>query len=153
MALFKMPDVGGLQESMTMILGEKAEIEKSDALRVDSASFVAEYTNDSGEVVAYCLCDLPLAAGLGAALSMIPPAAAEDMVSEGSLTAIASDNLYEVMNILSALYMNDSTHHLRLDKVVAANDAEIALAGSTQEVSYGVDTGKYGNGKLRFISL
>lgn len=152
MPAYKLPNPNELNESLEMILGEAAAITPCDTLSANSASHAAEFINRQNEVVAYCLCDLPLAAGLGAALSMVPPAAAEDMVGEGKLTEMAAANLYEVMNIFSALYMDDSTAHLKLTTVTAANDASMGLEGTTQEVSFELDTGRYGKGKLRFVS-
>lgn len=152
MSAYKLPQPAELNESLEMILGEAAKISESDALGANSASHAAEFRNRQDEVVAYCLCDMNLAAGLGAALSMVPPGAAEDMIEEGVLTEMAAANLYEVMNIFSALYMDDSTAHLKLTAVNAANDADISLEGETQEVTFHLDTGKYGQGKVRFIS-
>ncbi|MGB0865237.1 MAG: hypothetical protein ACPGSC_01935 [Granulosicoccaceae bacterium] len=152
MSAYKLPQPAELNESLEMILGGPAKITPCDALSTNSASHAAEFRNRQDEVVAYCLCDLPIAAGLGAALSMVPPGAAEDMIEEGVLTEMASANLYEVMNIFSALYMDDSTAHLKLTTVEAANDAGVSLEGETQEVTFNLDTGKYGQGKVRFIS-
>ncbi len=152
MSAYKLPSPTELNESLEMILGESAKIAEGAALATNSASHAAEFVNRQDEVVAYCLCDLPLAAGLGAALSMVPPGAAEDMVSDGSLTEMATANLYEVMNIFSALYMDDSTGHLKLTVVNAANDTTMTLEGDTQEVTFDLDTGRYGKGKVRFIS-
>ena len=152
MSAYKLPNPGELNESLEMILGESAKIAECDALGANSASHAAEFKNRQDEVVAYCLCDLPIAAGLGAALSMVPPGAAEDMVEEGTLTEMAAANLYEVMNIFSALYMDDSTAHLKLTAVAAANDTDVSLEGETHEITYNLDAGRYGQGKVRFIS-
>lgn len=135
-----------------MILGGPAKITEGDALSANNASHIAEFKNTQDEIVAYCLSDLPLSAGLGAALSMVPPGAAEDMIDEGELSEMAAANLYEVMNIFSALYMDDSTSHLKLTSVDAANDAEISLEGDTHEITFDLDIGRYGKGKVRFIS-
>jgi len=152
MSAYKLPNTNELNQSLEMILGAQAKITECDALGANGASHAAEFTNRQDEVVAYCLCDLPLAAGLGAALSMVPPAAAEDMVEEGALSEMATANLHEVMNIFSALYMDDSTAHLKLSSVAAANDTGVSLEGETHEITFDLDTGKYGKGKVRFIS-
>lgn len=152
MSAYKLPNPSELNQSLEMILGEPAKIAECDALGANSASHAAEFRNRQDEVVAYCLCDLPLAAGLGAALSMVPPGAAEDMIEEGALTEMATANLYEVMNIFSALYMDDSTSHLKLCSVDAANDTDVSLEGETHEITFNLDTGRYGKGKVRFIS-
>ncbi len=152
MSAYKLPNVSELNESLEMILGDPAQITECEVLNHSGASHAAEFRNRKDEIVAYCLCDLPLAAGLGAALSMVPPGAAEDMVGEGELTEMATANLYEVMNIFSQLYMDDSTAHLKLTTVSAANDADVTLEGETHEITYDLDTGRYGKGKVRFIS-
>lgn len=114
-------------------------------------TFAAEFANAEGAVVSLCLSDLPLSAAMGAALSMIPPAAAEEMVADGELTEMAEANLYEVMNMFSTLFMSDRTPHLKLTRVTRATECESVAASADFEISnYQVDVGAYGRGNVSF---
>ena len=69
------------------------------------------------------------------------------MVEDNELSAMATDNLYEVMNILSSLLMNDKSEHLKLSKVELGSDARIEGGG---EQAFSLDMGAYGKGELVF---
>lgn len=145
---FKKPDPAQLSDMLNMVIGADAEVSPTE---VDAAtlSHTALYIDDDGAPVATCSCSLPTAAALGCALSMIPPGGAEGMVEDKELTKMASDNLYEVMNIFSSLLMNDKSAHLKLDKVEASVDARLSGDGFEQD-SFKITLGKYGAGELVF---
>ena len=120
-----------------------------------SASFVAVYISDDGAARALCACDLSFAANGGAALSMLPPAAAKDAIQAKELTSTMSDNLREVMNICTRLILKDGSPHLRLQQVVPAKQMPApvaAIAGSKSRVDFEVGLGKYGTGILAVIT-
>jgi hypothetical protein len=120
-----------------------------------SASFVAVYVTDDGAPRALCACDLSFAAYTGAALSMLPPAAAKDAIKSQALTSTMSDNLHEVMNICTRLILKDGSPHLRLQQVFAAKQVPApaaAITGSKTRVDFEVGVGKYGNGAFAVIA-
>ena len=149
---YNLPAAPQLNETLDMIVGNGVNAKEEGSLDLAGSSHFAIYVNRQDETVAYALCDLPVAAALGAALSMVPPGAAEDMVAEKELTAAATANLYEVMNIFSALYMDDDTDHLRLTEVKPANDPAYAELSDTKSKTYTIDVGRYGKGLVNFIS-
>lgn len=153
MANYKLPDENDIKNTLAMILGEEVGLTEQELFAKDEASYVALYQNSEAENVALCYCDWPLAAGLGAALSMISPGAAEEMAAERKLTDSAVANLYEVMNIISSLYMSDSTKHLKLTEVLPTSSNDIPeLDGEVLTLGYELSIGKYGNGSIAFLA-
>ena len=144
---YKKPDENQFTEMLQMFVGPAAEAKSSAAVKVADFSHTAVYVNNSGETVATCVVAMPTAAALGCSLSMIPPGGAECMVEDKELSAMATDNLYEVMNILSSLLMNDKTEHLKLSKVELGSDARIE---GGDEQAFSLDMGAYGKGELVF---
>lgn len=144
---YKKPDAKQFTDMLQMFVGPAAEAQDASAVTASDFSHTAIYIDGTGETVATCCVALPTAAALGCSLSMIPPGGAEGMVEDSELSAMATDNLYEVMNILSSLLMSDSTSHLKLSKVVTGSDARIA--GEAEE-AYTLDLGAYGKGELVF---
>ncbi|MBX2881353.1 MAG: hypothetical protein KTR32_15525 [Granulosicoccus sp.] len=144
---FQAPDEKQFTDTLQTIIGPAAEAMACDAADTSSLSHTAIYIDDEGEKVATCSCALPTAAALGCALSMIPPGGAEGMVEDKELSGMANDNLYEVMNILSALLMSDSTSHLKLDTVEKGGDVRFDGEG---ESAFKLELGAYGKGELVF---
>lgn len=144
---YKKPDEAQFADMLQMIVGPAADVSSAASADTSDISHTALYIDSAGDVVATCVVALPTAAALGCALSMIPPGGAEGMVEDKELSAMASDNLYEVMNILSSLLMNDSTSHLKLSKVEPGADARIQ---GEAEDAYALDLGAYGKGELVF---
>ena len=153
MSNFQLPGAEALKELFDMVVGGDTEVSEAGAIEIDQFSHVAHFVDDGDQLVGLCYASLPLSAGLGAALSLIPPDAAEDMVKESALTPVASDNLYEVMNMLSSLYMNDASDHLRLTVVEPSSGApEGCDLAALARIDYQVDAGRYGGGQIAFLS-
>ena len=143
---FVAPDAQGLTRTLEMIAGDSASGKAAAAGPADVA-YSGVFVDDDDVVVASCDCDMATAAALGCALSMIPPGGAEGMVEDGELSAMASDNLYECMNMFSSLLMADGSGHLRLVRVErAAPDID----GGPAEAAFALELGRYGKGALRF---
>ena len=146
---YKKPEAAQLSEMLTMVLGDETEVTEASAIDAGKLGYTALYANRDGETVASCCCPIATAAALGCALSMIPPGGAEGMVEDNELSKMASDNLYEVMNIFSSLMMNDKSAHLKLVSVDAGTDKRLT-GDDFAEGAFTLDLGKYGSGELVF---
>lgn len=146
---YKKPDDSQMTDMLQMFVGPAAKAKAADNGDTDALVYTALYVNGAGETVATCSCDLPTAAALGGSLSMIPMGGVECMIEDKELTAMATDNLYEVMNILSSLLMSDATSHLKLSKVESDISQRYITDGS-EEARYTLDLGNYGPGELVF---
>ncbi len=144
------PSSEALASNLTMVLGEEPTIRESSLLP-ENADFIAIYLNEQSDPVAACYCDWPIACGLGSALSLVPPAIAEEMVREHELSEIAEANLYEVMNIFSSMFMNDETPHLRLTSVEGTGGNTTNIANAQVSASFEVDAGRYPGGHITFV--
>ncbi|MFK7856190.1 MAG: hypothetical protein AB8B79_18890 [Granulosicoccus sp.] len=146
---YQKPDDTQMTDMLQMFVGPAAKAKATDSGNTEALSFTALYINGEGDTVATCSCDMPTAAALGGSLSMIPMGGVEGMVEDNALTEMATDNLYEVMNILSSLLMSDSTSHLKLSKVEPDTTNRYVEDGS-EEAAYTLDLGNYGPGELIF---
>ncbi len=144
---YQKPDAAQFTDMLQMFVGPAAEAQAAGAVAESDFSHTAVYIDQAGDIVATCSVALPTAAALGCSLSMIPPGGAEGMVEDKELSGIATDNLYEVMNILSSLLMSDKTAHLKLSRVELGSDARIA---GDAEQAFSLDLGNYGKGELVF---
>ncbi|MFK7956023.1 MAG: hypothetical protein AB8B96_08010 [Lysobacterales bacterium] len=142
-----------INDMLAMFVPGSVQTTESDAGAAD-LSHAAVYCDPEGNVVGTCACDFQLAAGLGASLSMVPPGAVEDMMSSGTLSDIVNDNLYEVMNMFSSLFMSDHSPHLKLTDVVAYGDLPSEAGDGRFESSwFELVAGNYGKGKIQFSAI
>lgn len=135
-----------------MLFGNDLKVGETETPETDG-SYAGIYVDPDGATVAACVADLDVSAYMSAALSMVHPEVAKEAAAEGSLSEMMVANLYEVMNILTRLVMDDSTMHLKLDTVVpAAGDERFStLVESSTRVDFAVTIPKYGDGVVSFL--
>jgi hypothetical protein len=112
---------------------------------------------DAGETAALCGTDAALSASFGAALSMLPVAAAQEATKAKNLTDVMVGNIREVMNICSRLLMDSNSPHLKLEelyprKALPASAAGL-LAAPKAQIQFKVSLPKYGGGVMTFQTL
>lgn len=155
---YPLPDAGKVRNILGLLF-DGLDIKngaKSD-LGPNTGAWLAVYVSDEGKPVAFCATDLALSAASSAALSMLPPAAAQDAVKSKELTDVMRGNLREIMNICSRLLMTDASAHLKLEEVypakalpAAAGEALKRVAGRTD---FELKMPKYGGGVLSLLSV
>ncbi len=146
---FQLPDGQALKATLAMIYGEEPEV--SEQLHEDvTSTHVATYVDADNNHAAYCFCDMSAAASLACALSLVPVPTAQDMIDQAALSEIAQENLYEVMNIFSSLFMNDDSDHLRLATVNPLLEANDISATDMRISAYQLSNIKYPTGCISF---
>ena len=119
-------------------------------------AWLGVFVSDTGVPIALCGADLNLAANWGAALSMLPPAAAKEAVKSRELTGVMIDNSREIMNIATRLVMSDSSVHLKLEQIYPVKALPAAAAALWQKpgahAEFQVQVPKYGGGMLTLLS-
>ena len=116
-------------------------------------AFAATYLDDRDALVGICMCDLPLAATMGAALALVPPDAANTAAKAGKLPSEMLDNFREVLNILHRQF---GAVHLRFKDLVQPGDkipANVA-AGTAKPASrldLEIAVAGYSGGRLSFL--
>lgn len=115
--------------------------------------YVALYVDDDDDLAALCYCDIEFAFGAGGALSMLPVDLVNEEKKSGELTDIIQGNLYEVMNILSSQFIDETTSHLRLSELKKADDMDGVDIGPNTATFDVEDMKGYGHGRLGFCIL
>ncbi len=118
----------------------------------------ALYVDDRLAVRAVGVCDLRFSAYAGAAIGLVPPAAAEAALAEGAVDENTQENLYEVLNICAALYNVEGAPHMKLHDVLHIGadvspqvQALSAVLGRRLDLS--VDIAGYGTGRISFVGV
>jgi hypothetical protein len=117
---------------------------------------VAVYIDDQNQMQAVAVLDLPLSVWVGAAIGLVPAGGAEDQVDEGELSKTVRDNLYEVLNIFSALFNKPGATHLKIYSIHAPGEAvpsDVALLVKSlgNRVDLDVTVAGYGGGKFGIV--
>jgi hypothetical protein len=116
-AHFPVPIQEDFRDLLMDLIGRGVAVRKVDRLEIEDsdAGVFAEYITADGVVGAVLIVDSSFAVRAGAALSMIPPRAAEESLTPGAqLPRHLIDNLREIANIFARLLNGPTTPHLRL---------------------------------------
>ncbi len=158
MSKFDIPQKVEVQQILGMLLPDGVDVEESATVATDGGSktMVAVYVDDENAPVSVCTCDFHFAAFAGGALTKIPKPGAEEAAETGEFSKMILDNLYEIMNICSRLFMNSHTPHLRLEKTYQTPDevpSEVSqLFSEEHKAGFKISIEGYGEGQLSFIS-
>lgn len=115
----------------------------------------AMYCAADGTARAMASVDLTLAANLGAALAMMPPATAVEAARAGKMNELLADCLHEVLNVCARLLNRPGGMHVVLKKVAAAPeslpaDVRANLSKAPLQREYDLEVAGYGRGKIVF---
>lgn len=154
---YNLPNEHEANAVLAMLYGDSLDVKVGeDSQLQESGTWVGLFIDSEDKPVAGCVCDVPFAAYAGSALTMLPPGGAEDAVETGDISEMMQDNLNEVMNICSRMFMSDETPHLRLDILYKYEDlsdeAKEVLAGAEGRRTLDIDIPRYGKGKLFMVT-
>jgi len=147
-----------IRDLLTDLLGREISLSPSAPLAPTPKNpcTVGVYVDDLLQVTALVAFDLPLSAHAGAAIGLVPVAAAEAAVEEGRLADTLRDNVYEVLNIAASLFNTEGATHLRLYDVHHAGDpvpgdilAKALTLGRREDLA--LEVPGYGSGKLSVV--
>ncbi len=160
MPIFIVPKPAQISKTLVMLFGGKvpATPGKPVDYKPNSGNILVTYIDDDDKLVAACVCDIPLAANAGCALSMLPANAAKDAIKHKKLEPAMLENLYEVANILSTLIMDDTTPHLRIGELYAdlsklPPEVQELLRKVQGKAHFTLNIPRYGNGCLSLLVL
>jgi hypothetical protein len=156
-ALHHSPEPAQLRETLEMMLGRSVSVSSAGRVPPEGAipAAVGAYVDDAEALRGCAWVDLPLAAAMGAALSMVPREQADSCLESGVLPEEFQGNLHETLNIASALLNDQGAAHLRIRPL------ELLETGLSQGVLdlladpraggyYTVDVEEYGSGLMSF---
>jgi hypothetical protein len=151
------PAIPALREMLEMMLGRGVTVTDAGWAPPAGAVPVAVgvYVDDAEALAGCAWVDLPLAAAMGAAMSMVPKARVEECVQTGEVVPDFQENLHEVLNIASALLNTEDSGHVRIRtlELLAAGlseDTLTLLADPRAAGYYRVSVEEYGDGLMSF---
>lgn len=116
MPVYVLPNATAMTKNVAMLFGDDTKVAPGKPLMSPgSGNLIAIYIDDADKPVAAVLCDIPFAAYAGCAYrccSPEPPRMRSRPAKKLEQTML--DNLYEVMNIVSTMLMDERTPHLKL---------------------------------------
>jgi hypothetical protein len=152
MAAFVIPTAAKTREFLGMLFGDDLKVVDGKPVSLPT-SFVATFVDDSDKLVGVCAADLSFAAFAGTAMSMLPPGVAKEAIAAKQLSDVMKGNLGEVMNILSRLFMSDTSPHLRFLAVHGPgeqNKLADSLSGANRS-NFSITIPRYGTGQVSFL--
>jgi len=159
MANYIVPNHIEVEQMIGMLYDGGVKVVDSSALATEDGSkiVIAVFVDDDDKPVSGCVCDFNFAAYAGAALTMIPKGGAADAAETGDFSDTMKGNVYEVMNILTRLFMSPNTPHLRITEVVYGYEdltpaVKEMLSTADKKAGYTVNVPNYGAGELSFIT-
>lgn len=155
----RMPIPEAVRDFFTDLLGKSCAVEKRPEIDFDDPDddtvYVAgSFVEDDGRLGGACIASLSMAAYCGAALAMIPSAAAEDSITAGELDDGLTENFYEVANIVTALLNSPTVPHLKittLDPGIPDPIRELLVTAAGRRC-YSVTIDEYGTGTLALFA-
>src|SRR5512142_2616215 len=99
MRIVPLPPNAELEKLLTGLVMRDVKVKNGEGAAGEPVA-VALFRTDVPLQEVAVVCDLPLAASLAAALSVVPVGAVKDAVSAGALEESLRQNLAEVMNVL-----------------------------------------------------
>lgn len=126
--------------------------------KAPTTACIASYISDQNEPLLYACIDLPGVAYIGAALSQIPAAQANELIKTKKLEGPILESFREVINILANSLNTPNMPHVRLaqylmDPQPGYKDM-LALANKAPtKVHLSLSIPGYGNGTLSFFVL
>lgn len=134
-------------------------VEASDVkVEENDAALFAVYIDDNDVPASLVAFDRHYCAYMGGALTMVPPDAANEAAASGEFTELVMGNIHEVMNILSRLFMEGTSPHLRLGEV-RRSAADLApaekaiLDGAADRLDMKMSLPQYGDSYCSLITL
>jgi hypothetical protein len=154
---FQVPKPAQVRETLQMMVGRTVLVTDAGWAPPEGADpvAVAGYVDDNDVLRAVAWVDLAAAAALGAAMSMLPQARMQEMVTTEVLDDEVFENLHETFNIAAALLNTEHSAHLRIRELERpdtgiSEDVLDLLADPGDAGYYNLDVEEYGNGVLSF---
>lgn len=158
MIIVPLPKAPELEKLLGALLMRPVKAAKAD----DEASpqgplSTALFTSEDPVLQVLVRADLPLAASLAAALSVVPLAAVRESVAAGRMDESLQDNFGEVMNVL-ARFISAGGRAFRLGPVTcppagAAPELAPLVEGTDEKREFDVEVPGYAAGRLEFVTL
>jgi hypothetical protein len=161
-AQIKVPDGLSSDEEIAELIGsltgKEVKIGKGPVLQPGPACPViaATYADEEGNLGALLLADVAAAAGMGAALTLMPAAAVTDAMRAGTLDDALLENWAEIANICTQMVRLPGFPRFQLTGSVQSSDGlpadvEALLARARYRAGWSLQVPQYSNGRMSLI--
>ena len=158
MGRIELPHVKDVRDLLQDLLGRDVEVNISDAWAPKPVDWPAlgEYVDDRTQLRAVVVTDLPLAVYCGAAVGLLPAGGARDMIDEHDPSPTCLENLYEVLNVMSAVLNFGDNDHVKIASMYPPGtefpaDCQQLVHGTVGRLDVSVSIDGYGSGRLALI--
>jgi hypothetical protein len=156
-AHFPVPIQEDIRDLLFELLNRGVAVDKVSKLELeeDEDGGVAEFVTEDGTVGVVCLFDSRFAVRAGAALVMVPKAAAEEDLRRGDIESHL-EVAGEVLNVMSRLLNSPNTPHVRMAGVhrlpgELPEQVAALLAAPEYRRDFAVTIEGYGDGRLSLL--
>lgn len=125
--MLSLPTAAQVERSLGLLLRRAVEASMQPAATRCRFAAAGSYHGGDRAPLAWLAADLPLAAHLAAALSLVPADAADDRVRAGALDDTLRENFAEVLNVGARLIVRDDAGRLTLLQTAFGEPAVAAL--------------------------
>jgi len=152
-----LPATKEIKDLLCGLLGRDVELTPTSPLGpAPLARSVAVYVDDRGSIRAVAVCDLAFSARAGAALALIPAPVAEEAIEGNRLDETLTDNLRELLNVVSAAFNVPNAAHVRLHELHPAgmpvpSDIQGRMLTLGRREDLEVTIAGYGEGRLSIV--
>lgn len=153
-----LPPANAIATLLGDLIGRTVQATTGTAAKFEPAlSAVGSYVDEAQALRAVVTCDLPVGGSLGAALVVIPPGAVDDCVKARELDDSLNENLYEVLNVLSAVFPKHGAPRLVFRELARgtaiADDVKAVIAKPGKRLDLDVSVAGYRKGKLSILTV
>jgi hypothetical protein len=153
-----LPGKNDVVEMLSMLVGQDVTAAPGRPLTWEGRELMAigTYRSEDGKLWAACALDLPCSAGLGAALTLVPPSQARALVQKKELTPLIEENLHEIFNVASSWFHVEELPHVILHKVVVfpkdfVGNVANEIKGLKDRAAFELRLGDYGTGRIELL--
>jgi len=158
MLVVPLPPPAELEKLLSGLLMRAVKVAKVPGESPGSPCAVALYRTDEPVLELAVLCDVPLAASLAAALTVVPAGAVKDCVAAGGLDDSLRENFAEVMNVVARFVSTGAGRRFALQRVscppeLPAGDLLEKAAGSDEKRELSAEVSGYATGRIAFCTI
>ena len=150
-----LPNPKDVRDLIEGLIGKDVTVGNGDPISLNDKPAVAVYVDPTMATTALVLADVPLAAWCAGAFALLPKGGLEDAIDDGELSDMHLEVLYEVVNVMAALFNGEGINHSKLYKLYAPGEpvpGDIAgLAAAFNRIDLTVDVAGYGKGSLSIV--
>lgn len=156
-----LPSAKEIRDLFEGLLGRSVEVETDYEFvnpKEEFGACVALYTDALERMCAIVVMDFNLSAYAGAALALLPPGGAQDVINEACMPDSYIENVYEVLNIFSSLFNKENAPHLKIHLMYTPGeelppDLQDTVTSFVERRDSILDIEGYGKGRLGVLVL